>query len=172
MIDPPRVDDARVGRLLRKAAMVVLLGVSAVFIVLWVRNFWRADVVWIPLPNQGYVLLASYQGQMELALYFPSSPARVSPRLASPRWGLQSYTATWKELHEITLPHAKPLRYRRLPLSRQLNMIAPYWFLIPATWLVAAAPCVRWSRRFSLRALMIGMTLFAVALGIYVSSGW
>jgi hypothetical protein len=140
--------------------------------VLWVRNFWRADVAWMPLPNQGHVLLASYQGQMELALHVPSSPSPVSPRLATPRWGVKSYTATWKELHEITLPHAKPFRYRRLPLSRELNMIAPYWFLIPATWLMAGAPWIRWSRRFSLRALLIATTLIAVALGIYVTSGW
>ncbi len=86
--------------------------------------------------------------------------------------GAQSYSVTWNHLHEILFPHAKPFRYRRLPRSQGVNIIAPYWFLVPAAWLLAAAPWIRWSTRFSLRALMIATTLVAIALGIYVRSGW
>ena len=44
----------------------------------------------------------------------------------------------------------------------------PYWFLafVPAT--IATIPWFRWSKRFSLRTLLIATTLIAVVLGIIV----
>ena len=174
---PTRIITPRVTRLLRTAATAVILVRSTVLVVLWVRNFWRADVVWVPLPGQGHLVIASLEGQMELALYLPSpsspgTPMRFAPRSRTPpRWRAQSYSVTWNHLHEILFPHAKPFRYRRLPRSQGVNIIAPL-VPVPAAWLLAAAPWIRWSTRFSLRALMIATTLVAIALGIYVRSGW
>jgi hypothetical protein len=44
-------------------------------------------------------------------------------------------------------------------------VIIPYWFLVLSLGVIAAAPWIRW-RRFSLRTLLIGMTLIAVGLGL------
>jgi len=152
--------------------------VSGLLLVLWLRNFWRADVVWMPMPRQGHLVIASHQGQVELSLFIPSSATpgasarRVRSGARSDRWGAQSYAVGWNHLHEILFPITKPYRYRRLPLSHEVNIIAPYWFLVPLTWLFAAAPWIRWSTQFSLRALMIAMTLAAVATAVYAASGW
>jgi hypothetical protein len=45
----------------------------------------------------------------------------------------------------------------------------PFWFLVPATAALAAGPWIHWSRRFSLRTLIIAMTLIAVLLGLIFS---
>ena len=164
----------RVVRVLRVVATATMLLTGGIFVVLWSRNFWWADVVWAPLPGGGHALFASQDGQTEVALSLPTTPTRASrsPRQTSPGWGAQSYMATPKSVWQILLARAKPIRYRRLWNSRELNMIAPYWFLVPLTWLLAVAPWIRWSTRFSLRALLVATTLAAMALGIYVTSKW
>jgi hypothetical protein len=164
----------RVVRAIRIIASAMMLSIGGLFIVLWIRNFWRADVVWAPLPGGGHVLLASQDGQTELALNLPSKATGASrmSRQSSSGWGAQSYAATPKSVSQILLARAKPIRYRRMWNGRELNMIAPYWFLVPLTWLLAVAPWIQWSTRFSLRALLVATTLAAMALGIYVTSKW
>ncbi len=164
-----------ISSLLRKVATAMFLMFSILWAVLWLRNFWLADVAWAPLPGQGYLAFASQQGQMELSLYLPFASTPVPQRQTSARWGVQSYTATGDNLYDVLLPRVKLLRFRRygsIPRTYDLNAMAPYWFLLPVTWMLAAAPWVRWSVRFSLRAMLIAMTLVAVALGVYVTSKW
>jgi hypothetical protein len=51
--------------------------------------------------------------------------------------------------------------------------IVPYWFLVLLTGSCAVAPWISWSRRFSLRTLLIATTLIAVVLGavVWATSG-
>jgi hypothetical protein len=44
----------------------------------------------------------------------------------------------------------------------------PFWFLTLAVALTSALPWIRWRRRFSLRTLMIAMTLMGLVLGAIV----
>jgi hypothetical protein len=44
----------------------------------------------------------------------------------------------------------------------------PCWLLVLASMALAACPWIHWSNRFSLRTLLIAMTLVAVALGILI----
>jgi hypothetical protein len=161
-------------RAIRIAAAAALLSIGGLFVLLWVRNFWRADVAWAPLPGGGHALFASQDGQTEVSLSLPSSGAgaATSPRNASPGWGAQSYMATPKSVWQILLAHSKPFRYRRMWQGRELNMIAPYWFLVPVTCMLAATPWIRWSKRFSLRALLISTTVIAIVLAIWQTSKW
>jgi hypothetical protein len=50
----------------------------------------------------------------------------------------------------------------------RFSIHVPFWFLALALTAVAAAPWIRWSRRFTLRTLLIATTLVAVALGLAV----
>ena len=161
-------------RAIRIAATAILLSIGGLFVLLWVRNFWRADVAWAPLPGGGHALFASQEGQTEVSLSLPSSRARfgTSPPNASPCWDAQSYMATPKSVWQILLARSKPFRYRRMWYGREFNMIVPYWFLVPLTCLLAAAPWIRWSKRFSLRALLIATTLVAITLAIWQTSKW
>jgi hypothetical protein len=47
-------------------------------------------------------------------------------------------------------------------------LIVPFWLLLTLTGCVAT---LLYRKRFGLRALLVGMTLFAVLLGILASSG-
>jgi hypothetical protein len=49
--------------------------------------------------------------------------------------------------------------------------IVPYWFAVVTFGFVAAAPWVRWSKRFRLRALLMATTIVAVLLGLFMFSG-
>jgi hypothetical protein len=176
VINSEQCKSSQVLNWLRRMTSIMFCSASLALIVLWMRNAWRADVAWAPLPHQGHVVIASLQGQMEIALKVPTK-TRLNPprgaRGATPnRWGAQSYIASPSELRSIVLPRTKPFRSRSSAFEREINIMAPYWFLVPATWLLAAAPWVQWSTRFSLRALLIASTLIALALSIYTTSGW
>lgn len=159
-------------RRLRTAATALVLWVSMLLLALWGRNLWRSDVVWAPLPYEGHFLIASHQGQMEVTVCVPSASKRIPPRSAAPRWGADSYSVAGNQVSEILLPTYRPFRCRRVNFNREFEVMAPYWFLIPVSWLLAIVPWVRWSTRFSLRALLIAMTIIAVAIRIYVTSSW
>jgi hypothetical protein len=48
---------------------------------------------------------------------------------------------------------------------REFIFAVPHWFVSLVFFVVAALPCIPWSNRFSLRTLLIGMTVVAVVLG-------
>jgi hypothetical protein len=111
-----RLLNPRSKRNLRITATALILLASAALLTLWIRNFWRADVAWIPLPSGGNVVVVSQQGQMEFVI----SPAaavlqqRMPLRKDVSKWGLNSYSVIRKSVGEVVLPSLKPLRFRRL----------------------------------------------------------
>lgn len=162
----------RVGRLIRTAATAVFACLGVFFLTLWLHNFWRSDVAWAPLPHGGNVVLASHRGQLTATIDVPSSLIRRGQRPPTPPWGAQCYVVSRDEQRESLWPSAKAFRCRRVPFTGEIEMQAPYWSLIPLSLTLAAAPWVRWSKRFSLRALLIAMTLIAVITRIYATSKW
>ena len=54
------------------------------------------------------------------------------------------------------------------PSESGIMFSLPYWLLSPATIILAALSWLRWSRRFSLRTLLIATTVVAVVLGLIV----
>jgi hypothetical protein len=162
----------RLGRLIRIAATALFTCFGVLFLILWLHNFWRSDVAWAPLPHSGNVVFASHRGQLTVTVDIPSSSIRRGQRLSVPQWGAQCYVVSGDEQRESLWPSAKAFRCRRVPFSGEIEMQAPYWSLIPLSLALAAAPWVRWSKRFSLRALLIAMTVIAVMVRIYATSGW
>jgi hypothetical protein len=157
---------------LRWVATVALIGISLVWAVSWWRNFWRADVAWAPLPCQGYIVLASQNGQLEVSTYLPTALTGTAWRTKAAPLAFQSYAATGGNFFDVLLPRAKPIRFRRFPREFETNLIAPFWFLIPFCWLLAACLWTRWSLRFSLRAMLIDTSIVALVMALFVSSKW
>jgi hypothetical protein len=52
--------------------------------------------------------------------------------------------------------------------SERFLLAIPYWFLVPAMAICAWSSWLGWSNRFSLRTLLIGMTVVAALLGLVV----
>jgi hypothetical protein len=46
--------------------------------------------------------------------------------------------------------------------------MVPYWAIVLPSAALASVPWIRWSKRFSLRTLLIATTLVAVVLGVVV----
>ena len=63
-----------------------------------------------------------------------------------------------------------PYRFGTFAIETAPPSVAPFWLTIILFAALAAAPWIPWSRRFSLRTLLIAMTLVAVGLGLFVAS--
>ena len=60
------------------------------------------------------------------------------------------------------------LDFHCLKHSQYFILAAPHWFFSLLTLIVAGAPWIRLSKRFTLRTLLIATTLVAVVLGLIV----
>jgi hypothetical protein len=54
--------------------------------------------------------------------------------------------------------------------SHGSGLAIPYWLILACTTTLAALPWLRWSKRFSMRTLLIALTAVAVVLGLIVWS--
>jgi hypothetical protein len=130
----------------------VLCGLACVLlIVLWVRSYWWSDVVWVIRPTYD-AKADSANGGTIIAIFFGSE------RETGTEWKRNSYRhntamrppdATWKFDVYIT--------------RRGLDASLPHWFYLFVMSLIAAAA---WVRRFSLRTMLIAITLIALLLGL------
>jgi hypothetical protein len=161
-----RMVRSRAGRWLRVSASAAILAVSAVVALLWLRNFWWADVGWTPLPGYGQLTIASADGQIEFSISYPNGRWATPPATS---WGWQSYTASQNRAVKVVVPWKTVVRYR---IARNGTVIVlPHWLLYIAPLLAATVPWIRWSRRFTIRTMLVAMTLIAVLLAMIVTAG-
>ena len=119
-------------------------------IALWVRSYWWADDLMLPLPNQQHFVIHSMQG--------------------STSWYITSginFHGFWTSESVELLTHGLSQPFSIVSFDIQIlrrPVLLPHWLLISLFGTLAALPWLRW--RFSLRTLLIGMTLVAVALGL------
>ena len=140
---------------LRFAVSALCLVASLLLIALWVRSYQTIDSLMGPLIGaQGFSLLSD-RGRLNLVVFIGGDEGVEN------EWGQSSYavaTANWEII-------GRPWAFNSSP-SESWYVRAPHWF--PA-FVVAALASVPWFRRFSLRTLLIAMTLVAVLLGIIVA---
>ena len=141
-------------RYLRIAFSATCLIACMLLIVLWVRSYWKMDILDVPL-HRWQVVFGSYHGYALATFDGFETDDRD--------WNMRSYGPTW-------FPEF-PTRFRfgiqRVPTFVYVE--GPYWVcvLVAATiGILAALPWIRW--RFSLRSLLIATTLVAVVLGVIV----
>jgi hypothetical protein len=152
-------------RLLRITASAAFLAAGAVLFAAWMRNFCWADVVWAPLPGARQMTIASSDGQIEVGIL---RPTRWSPKPEG--WGRATYTASQNRVLEVFVPWNKVIRYR-FTINRSMAIVLPHWLLTLAMLMLAAVPWIRWSRRFTIRTMLVVTTLIAVVLALAVTAG-
>ncbi len=136
---------------------------AVLLVVLWVRSYWYWDQLYNPITNQHLVIVESASSRVIVLLTstVPGSPWRwhVSHDLGDKYWGgpLQD----WHEQNRESGIFG--FAYYVTPWNATYRV--PYWFLVLMFATLAAVPWIRWSSRFSLRTLLIGMTVVAVLLG-------
>jgi hypothetical protein len=139
---------------------------AVLLIVLWVRGYWYWDHLYNPISSKSLVIIESASSRiiLKLAIPAPGSPWRwhLSRELRGNYW--EGSSAGWHEQNRDK--GFIGFAYYASPWETIYRV--PHWFLVllPAT--LGVAPWLRWSKRFSLRTLLIATTLVAVVLGLAV----
>jgi hypothetical protein len=139
-------------------------------IALWVRSYWWTDNIYY---RPGHLDSFRLKSQFGVVQYTPGIevPWRGGPHLHM-EWVRHSYRyySEKSDLQTIS-PIERPLRGVNRS-TRSASQIphgqVRYWHFVILSATIAAAPWFRW--RFSLRTLLIAMTLVAVLLGVIVYS--
>jgi hypothetical protein len=128
--------------------------ICLLLIVLWVRSYWWCDVTVMSLSRSQCISLASKDGDVGCALC-PTSKAEwkiysigMDEIRIRTGWNPQGFYWSWQVGPMVQVRH---------------------WFAVCVVVAFAALPWIR--LRFSLRTLLIGMTLVAVVLGLIVAFG-
>jgi hypothetical protein len=132
----------------------VMCGIACMLlVVLWVRSYWRAEI--IARVYSGSVLTI---GSNHGTLYFVFGAATPDPA----RVGRWSYGP-------IGVAHTVGTLELKF-LNNLTTGTVPDWLLVACCLVAVIIP---WIQRFSLRTLLIAMTLVAVVLGLIVAVvGW
>jgi hypothetical protein len=133
---------------------VTALGLTAcvLLVALWVRSFNRYDYISALIYGSG-VSASSHGAILTFSLDSNSHDAVVESFLTVDGRSVYKPGFTWTE----------PWQF----LSHRRRATIPHWFFVAVFGLLAALP---WSRRFSLRALQIAMTLIAMMLALIVAT--
>jgi hypothetical protein len=137
--------------------------ICLLLIVLWVRSFnWFDDLAFLFDNSQSMVAVQSAPGSLcvtwqdagldTFSEEYYSRIFNAQRRDAPPELTLQSIAGRF---------HVFKFRTIR---NNALSM--PFWFLVITSATLAAFPWIRWSKRFSLRTLLIATALVAMALGL------
>lgn len=136
----------------------VVWGVACVLmIVLWVRSYYYFDRLGCPISSYWAFNTDSIPGHLDLGVFRYDN-------WESP-WARQTYPLGELQSHQMVLPNSG-LGFYGWYEQEHVGIRLPYWFLTAASAILALAPWLRW--RFSLRTLLIAMTLVAVVLGMIV----
>ena len=136
---------------MRIAVTALSLTASVLLIVLWVRSYWCVDCLAYS-SDLGIVGLRAVCGTVDVFFVNNTLPSK---------WFFESQVFT-----EAEIAWESPVTWHHAP--DYFSVSVQYWLLI---LLLATVPVVKWGRsswRFSLRTLLIAMTLVAVALGVIV----
>jgi hypothetical protein len=184
------MDRPRIIRLLRISASALCLIAGLLLVALWARSYETADRLHGRFWGRHAFLLASKEGRVAaVALRWHGAPNwwrwgtisyPVDDELSFPLGPVRQYENAlgfgWlhRPIYMVmrstqTLPDGTSVMVFGAATAtlQGTGPIIPYWFLVLLTCACAAAPWIR--KRFSLRTLLITVTLVAVGLGLIVA---
>jgi hypothetical protein len=141
-------------------------GIVAAFLVaLWVRSYSEHDQVWCGMPADSCFTAYSWQGRI-LGRFWPATPVnwdRRWNRVATPteqeRRQIEQQNIDWELPKALSLKKGRSFSTVTIAHSILVGVVAAFAF---APWILS----LDW--RFSVRTLLIAMTLVAVGLGLIV----
>jgi hypothetical protein len=126
-------------------------------IVLWVRSYWARDAVFVTIPFTGYFQFDSSCGAVQI---FAEAAEHQLPKL--------EYTSQMPTDFGAGGNHWYFYLQRNSDFRWLFVVVIPNWYLVPPIAALATLPWLPWSKRFSLRTLLIATTLVAAGLGLAV----
>lgn len=139
-----------------------MLGI--LFMTLWVRSYWRFEELCTQVANSAAVMpvVQSFHGRFWLI--WPEDGLGLSWWVISDRpetvYGVSDASQIYRPKDVLGFGVGKGM-----PGS---GFCVPHGFLFVACIGIAALPWIRWSRRFSLRTLLIFTTLVSLLLGLVI----
>jgi len=136
-----------------RIAWTVAWGVACLLVVaLWVRSCWRSERLCWSYAARDVVYVSSFRGVIWYQdVWYPYKPPSEPFYMGGPDSRRESICGQWPS-------------YAADLYGRTVSM--PYWLLAMLAATTACLPWIRLPRRFSLRALLIAISLVAVGLGL------
>lgn len=143
----------------------VSLLACALLIALWVRSYSSCVFVHGPLPGTlGTLLIETNQGRVTFCHAYGQ---RVMSGMNASLWGI--HYKPIEEWEAVVPPLNTRADFSFFRWRRNLSyLILPYWSMTLFSAAIAALMCRKQTWRFSLRTLLIAMTLIAIVLGLVV----
>jgi hypothetical protein len=142
---------------LRIGVTALSLTACVLLIALWVRSYSYWDHIRGSISEHRMLKFNSVSGKLSIS------------HTQFPRWHTwRRYSFALDERQPDQIPPLMRSAKFGFGLKSNQNFLAlamPYWFLVPLTATLVAAPWIGWSKRFSLRTLLIATTLIAVVMG-------
>lgn len=136
-------------------------------VVLWVRSYSGEDVIRLSIPGIPRIRINSVPSRVYVTL--SSEPRGVGGFWTTHRWngdGSAAVTLTQR----VSTRHENLLGFGVRQRSGRNVLHVPHWFLVITAAAIAAAPWIRSRLHFSLRTLLLAVTLLAVLLGLVALS--
>ena len=128
-------------------------------IALWVRSYSFNDILEKKTRSQ-LLQIHSGNGRLGFCQINPSRSRRIPA---------SSFAVLLEELSQGRALVSRPISNSRLPTGSIVStVLVPYWLPVLLTATVAAITLIPWSRRFSLRTLLIATTVVSAVLGTLV----
>jgi hypothetical protein len=157
----------------------VVWGIICLLVVaLWVRSYWKNDQIVHRVSATEYVALTAMRGQIAIG---GSNDQMYVSRFQRDYWiNLGFSIQAWdtkkgspfvvfnasEPYGFVNFPYYRSPAWVGSPGSTSYELSIPYWLLVLTLSSFSAIPWLKW--RFSLRTLLIAMTLVAVGLGLAV----
>src|SRR4051812_18922406 len=130
----------------------------------WVRSHWWSDLARVDIAGWP-IEIVSGDGRIKLTRVDVSAGQFVSFAASFATYSWDQSQANTIDSHLWSFPTALGLGVVR---RHNVAILLPYWFLSASSFAIGIVLTRRrWSARFSLRSLLIGTTLVAVALGFF-----
>jgi hypothetical protein len=136
--------------------------VTLLLCVLWVRSYMTTDTLGGTTSAPRVFLVRSSWGHLHILSFDDTTQSRD--------WKIESepLTADTKRFEKNMNQTLTKFGFGQLIAGSDYEITLPYWLPFIGGVLLATIPCVRWSRQYSLRTLLIATTLVAVMLGLLV----
>jgi hypothetical protein len=150
-----------------RIAWSVVWGVACVLLIaLWVRSYSEWDQLYNPISSKTLIIVESASGRIILDWTVASPSAKWKWHLTRRLHG-EYWRGVLNDLHtENRYKGIGGFGHYGTPWHSVYRL--PYWFLVLMSVLLALAPWLSWPKQFSLRTLLIVMTVAAIGLGLAV----
>jgi hypothetical protein len=148
-------------RVFRIAFSAFFVAMSLLLIGLWVRSYWRCDIVEGRSSAAEYFIFGSVRGFL-----FVAGKANFRSLCEITNWEFDSYPPDY----DGRLPEPLILGFHFKQSQLGTALMVRFWFPVLVTTAIAVGPWIGWGRQFSLRTLLVATTLISALLGLIAIS--